>query len=465
MKTRNSIRWRIAMPAPDWFGTKNSKFRDFLVGVYRKKLPIPSIKLRIAGTKMGQMVKDPSNMTAFDLLQTALGNPGGSGDIQKDVSALLHEHESGNPERKHTAEQPRGHVDERGIGGTEEEGVREPEESEKYYLNLALKSLSKGKIKTPDQPHGGSGNISHTHIGPDRYTQPTVSHRHPKSTHKPLYEKVEKHKGPGIAPHPHGRKRGYRSGTRFRGTAPKAEENPMHTHAELGGIKHRHPRGDAPHTHTSEGGILFKRQITPPPHHSASASIYPRPKHDLEVVRNAVAPGKKAPVKPKAQPKVTFKPVAPEPDMDAPPAAGDPLKPDIGQKAGGQGKINVPAPGRRRNFMRVVKGIQDKPISQQNDFPSDKGTTFVDSGQRINRGATSQIISPTKETEGADGKLLDTVLQPPPGVTTVRPEAGMQGKNVGSDAKEIQVVNQGVAMNPQADLDERGAVKGSGSVS
>jgi hypothetical protein len=464
--------------APSWFGTKSDNFRQFLVQIYRAKAPVPSIKLRIAGTQMGQMVKDPSNMTAFDLLQTALGNPGGSGgDIQKDVSPLWHEHEADSGERSTQAVQPRGLVDERGIGETG--APREPEESEEYYLNLALKAL------------------------PSR--------------------KLDDHKGPGIKPHPHGRKRGYRSGKRFRGTAPQAEENPMHTHAELGGLKHRHPRGDAPHTHTEDGGILFKAaksqwgthifapehggssarhehehkhrggshshrhshnaneklshshyhkigspgkpQIAPPPHNSASASIYPRPKHDLEVVRNAVASGKKAPVKPKAQPKVTFKPVAPEPDMDAPAQAGDPLKPDIGQKAGGQGKIQVPAPGRRRNFMKVVKSIQDKPISQQNDFPSDKGTTFVQSGGRVNNRATSEIISPTKQTEGLDGKSLDTVLQPPPGVTAVRPEAGMQGKNVGSDAKQIQVVNQGVALNPQADLDERGAVKGSGSVS
>lgn len=109
------------MPVPDWFGTRDERFREFLVNVSQQGLPIPTVRLRMAGRREGEIVADPS-MTAWDLLQTAVNRMRGMMD--KDVAPIPHE------EDDHPRQEP---------------GEQEPEESEEYYLNLALKSLPGGK--------------------------------------------------------------------------------------------------------------------------------------------------------------------------------------------------------------------------------------------------------------------------------------------------------------------------------
>ncbi len=104
-------------PAPDWFGTRDGKFRQFLLQAHHSGLPIPTIRLRMQGNKEGEIVADPS-MMAFDLLQTAINRMRGL--VDKDVSPVAHdEHDEEDCERE------------------------EAEQAERYYLNLALKALSK----------------------------------------------------------------------------------------------------------------------------------------------------------------------------------------------------------------------------------------------------------------------------------------------------------------------------------
>ena len=122
------------MPAPDWFGTRSEKFRLFLVEIYRRGLPIPTIRLRIQGNQEGEIVADPS-MMAFDLLQTAINRMRGT--IDKDVSPDVL-----SPHNDLADERGLPHTDNRELTPRE---IAEPEESETYYLNLALKSLNKAR--------------------------------------------------------------------------------------------------------------------------------------------------------------------------------------------------------------------------------------------------------------------------------------------------------------------------------
>jgi len=75
------------VPAPDWFGTRDGKFRQFLVQAYHTGLAIPTIRLRMAGNKEGEIVPDPELM-AWDLLQTAINRMRGS--LDEDVSPDVH---------------------------------------------------------------------------------------------------------------------------------------------------------------------------------------------------------------------------------------------------------------------------------------------------------------------------------------------------------------------------------------
>ena len=123
-------------PAPPWFGTRDGKFRQFLTQVYHAGLAIPTIRLRMQGNKEGEIVPDPELM-AWDLLQTAVNRMRGM--IDKDVSPVAH---------PHCDEGYNDLVDERGLPHTDDREptnreLNEPEESEEYYLNLALKTLNK----------------------------------------------------------------------------------------------------------------------------------------------------------------------------------------------------------------------------------------------------------------------------------------------------------------------------------
>ncbi|KKL56880.1 hypothetical protein LCGC14_2240990, partial [marine sediment metagenome] len=112
-------------PAPDWFGTRDGKFRQFLIQAYRSGIAIPTIRLRMQGNKEGEIVPDPELM-AWDLLQTAVNRMRGT--VDKDVSPdVLSPHND--------------LADERGLPHTDDREpthreLAEPEESEKYYLNL-----------------------------------------------------------------------------------------------------------------------------------------------------------------------------------------------------------------------------------------------------------------------------------------------------------------------------------------
>lgn len=137
--------------SPDWFGTRDTRFRDFLVAVYRQKLPIPTVRLRVAGREDGQVAGDPQ-FTAWGLLQTALGGGQAArmdGGMQKDVSPVEHEHvtpekETPTPKVPHKKGE-RGAVDERGMReGPDWREQEEPEESEEWYLNLAINAINKG---------------------------------------------------------------------------------------------------------------------------------------------------------------------------------------------------------------------------------------------------------------------------------------------------------------------------------
>ena len=137
--------------SPDWFGTRDTRFRDFLVAVYRQKLPIPTVRLRVAGREDGQVAGDPQ-FTAWGLLQTALGGQSAArmdGGMQKDVSPVAHEHvtpekETPTPKVPHEKGE-RGAVDERGMReGPDWREQEEPEESEEWYLNLAVSAINKG---------------------------------------------------------------------------------------------------------------------------------------------------------------------------------------------------------------------------------------------------------------------------------------------------------------------------------
>lgn len=103
-------------PAPPWFGTRDGKFRQFLVQANRSGLPIPTVRLRVIGNREGEIAADPS-LTAWDLLQTAMNRMRGM--VDKDVSPMEHDNHEKDCERE------------------------EAEQSERYYLNLALKTINK----------------------------------------------------------------------------------------------------------------------------------------------------------------------------------------------------------------------------------------------------------------------------------------------------------------------------------
>ena len=141
-------------PAPDWFGTRDGKFRQFLIQAYHSGLSIPTIRLRMQGNKEGEIVPDPELM-AWDLLQTAVNRMRGM--VDKDVSPVEHEHNKDGydsvPSVPFSLVDPRGipqeecngflEWDENNLEGVQERALNEPEESETYYLNLALKALNK----------------------------------------------------------------------------------------------------------------------------------------------------------------------------------------------------------------------------------------------------------------------------------------------------------------------------------
>ncbi len=124
-------------PAPKWFGTRDDKFRQFLILANRSDVPIPTIRLRVIGNKEGEIAADPS-MTAWDLLQTAMNRM--RGRLDKDVSPVEHhDHEDGGKRLPYV---PSGQIDTRGMP-KQEPYPGEAEQSEEYYLNLALKALNK----------------------------------------------------------------------------------------------------------------------------------------------------------------------------------------------------------------------------------------------------------------------------------------------------------------------------------
>lgn len=147
-------------PAPPWFGTRDDKFRQFLIQAHHSGLPIPTVRLRMVGNKEGEMVADPS-LTAWDLLQTAMNQMRGfmsegmrdavaTQNLTKDVSPVAHAHPEtaytpeDNPDAPHAyPRDERAFKDNPGDGSREptHRELAEPEEGEEYYLNLALKAL------------------------------------------------------------------------------------------------------------------------------------------------------------------------------------------------------------------------------------------------------------------------------------------------------------------------------------
>ncbi|KKL59209.1 hypothetical protein LCGC14_2217650, partial [marine sediment metagenome] len=141
-------------PAPDWFGTRDGKFRQFLIQAHHSGVAIPTIRLRMQGNKEGEIVADPELM-AWDLLQTAVNRMRGT--VDKDVSPVAHEHNKDGYDsepsvpfdrvdpRAMPQEECNGFLEwpENKLEGAQERELREPEESDSYYLNLALKSLNK----------------------------------------------------------------------------------------------------------------------------------------------------------------------------------------------------------------------------------------------------------------------------------------------------------------------------------
>ena len=124
-------------PAPKWFGTRDDKFRQFLIMANRSGLPIPTIRLRVIGNREGEIAADPS-MTAWDLLQTTVNRM--RGRLDKDVSPVEHhDHEDGGKRLPYV---PSGQIDTRGMP-KQEPYPGEAEESEEWYLNL---SVNKGTI-------------------------------------------------------------------------------------------------------------------------------------------------------------------------------------------------------------------------------------------------------------------------------------------------------------------------------
>jgi hypothetical protein len=172
--------------APPWFGTRSNTFRTFLLEAYRRKLPIPTVRLRLYGRNETEGIVADPHFTAWDLLATALPR----GALRKDVSAVPHKHSPYG-----TKENLPGMVDERGlrntVPGAGHREDEEPEESELYYLNLAVSSLSGGPLTKhigPNiKPHWhGRKNRPAVHTGRRRGT-PTAEGSTTRSDYGPPF--------------------------------------------------------------------------------------------------------------------------------------------------------------------------------------------------------------------------------------------------------------------------------------